>query len=225
MSFSTTPFSPRGRACVRVPGLPTGRPPCDTQPMVDPSTGTRWPRTSSACMPTAVDTTRVSTSSTGRSASLGTRTTPCSTQDSSQARSAISCNGRTCRSTPHRSAVVIARLASVHRAVERTRSNSCALSMATAAAEPRVSTDARPGVGLSTGGAFMMSPACGCQQSVRLERLLSEAAADSWPHSGLAEILSIADVTRRSCDLHQRGDDPVGVGVMRAPHLAHAAAA
>jgi hypothetical protein len=47
----------------------------------------------------------------------------------------------------------------------------------------------------------MMSPACGCQQSVRLERLLSEAAADSWPHSGLAEILSIADVTPRSCDL------------------------
>jgi hypothetical protein len=71
----------------------------------------------------------------------------------------------------------------------------------------------------------MMSPACGCQHSVRLERLLSEAAADSWPHSGLAEFLSIADVTRRSCDLHQRGDDPVGVGVMRAPHLAHAAAA
>ena len=176
-------------------------------------------------MPTAVDTTRVSTSSTGRSASLGTRTTPCSAQDSSQARSAISCNGRTCRSTPHSSAVVIARLASVHRAVERTRSNSCALSMATAAAEPRVSTDARRGVGLSTGGAFMMSPACGCQQSVRLERLLSEAAADSWPHSGLAEFLSIADVTRRSCDLHQRGDDPVGVGVMRAPHLTHAAAA
>ncbi len=35
----------------------------------------------------------------------------------------------------------------------------------------------------------------------RLERLLSEAAADSWPHSGLAEILSIADVTPRSCDL------------------------
>ena len=68
-----------------------------------------------------------------------------------------------------------------------------------------------------------MSPACGCQQSVRLERLLSEAAADSWPHSGLAEFLSIADVTRRSCDLHQRGDDPVGV--MRAPHLTHAAAA
>jgi hypothetical protein len=64
-----------------------------------------------------------------------------------------------------------------------------------------------------------MSPACGCQQSVRLERLLSEAAADSWPHSGLAEFLSIADVTRRSCDLHQRGDDPLGVGVMRAtPH-------
>ena len=71
----------------------------------------------------------------------------------------------------------------------------------------------------------MMSPACGCQQSVRLERLLSEAVADSWPHSGLAEFLSIADVTRRSCDLHQRGDDPVGVGVMRAPHLTHAAAA
>jgi hypothetical protein len=70
-----------------------------------------------------------------------------------------------------------------------------------------------------------MSPACGCQQSVRLERLLSEATADSWPHSGLAEFLSIADVTRRSCDLHQRGDDPVGVGVMRAPHLTHAAAA
>jgi hypothetical protein len=70
-----------------------------------------------------------------------------------------------------------------------------------------------------------MSPACGCQQSVRLERLLSEAAADSWPHSGLAEFLSIADVTRRSCDLHQRGDDPAGVGVMRAPHLTHAAAA
>jgi hypothetical protein len=64
-----------------------------------------------------------------------------------------------------------------------------------------------------------MSPACGCQQSVRLERLLSEAAADSgWHHSGLAEFLSIADVTRRSCDLHHRGDDPVGVGVMRAPH-------
>ena len=71
----------------------------------------------------------------------------------------------------------------------------------------------------------MMSPACGCQQSVRLEQLLSEAAADSWPHSGLAEFLSIADVTRRSCDLHQRGDDPVGVGVVRAPHLTHAAAA
>jgi hypothetical protein len=70
-----------------------------------------------------------------------------------------------------------------------------------------------------------MSPACGCQQSVRLERLLSEAAADSWPHSGLAEFLSIAGVTCRSCDLHQRGDDPVGVGVMRAPHPSHAAAA
>src|ERR1700722_4430524 len=40
-----------------------------------------------------------------------------------------------------------------------------------------------------------MSPACGCQQRVRLERLPSEAGADSWPHSGLAEILSIADVT------------------------------
>jgi hypothetical protein len=70
-----------------------------------------------------------------------------------------------------------------------------------------------------------MSPACGYQQSVRLERLLSEATADSWPHSGLAEILSIADVTPRSCDLHQRGDDPVGAGVMGAPHLTHAAAA
>jgi hypothetical protein len=46
-----------------------------------------------------------------------------------------------------------------------------------------------------------MSPACGCQQNIRLERLLSEAAADSWPHSGLAEILSIADVTPRSCDM------------------------
>jgi hypothetical protein len=52
----------------------------------------------------------------------------------------------------------------------------------------------------------MMSPACGCQQSVRLERLLSEAAADSWPHSGLAEILSVADVTPRSCDLHHPPD-------------------
>jgi hypothetical protein len=58
----------------------------------------------------------------------------------------------------------------------------------------------------------MMSPACGCQQSVRLERLLSEAAADSWPHSGLAEFLSIADVTRRSCDLHQRGDGDARAG-------------
>ena len=44
-----------------------------------------------------------------------------------------------------------------------------------------------------------MSPACGCEQSVRFERLLNEAAADSWPHSGLAEILSIAHATPRSC--------------------------
>jgi hypothetical protein len=39
-----------------------------------------------------------------------------------------------------------------------------------------------------------MSPACGCKQSVRRKRLLSEAAADGWPHSGLAEIPSIAHV-------------------------------
>ena len=136
--------------------------------------------------------------STGRSASLGTRTMACSAAVSSQARAAISCS-RACGLAADSSAVVIIRLASVHRAVERTRSNSRALSMALAAAEPRVNTGARRGVGLSTGGAFMMSPACGCQQSVRLERLLSEAAADSWPHSGLAEILSIAHATPRSC--------------------------
>jgi hypothetical protein len=50
----------------------TGSPDRNTPPVVDPSTGTCWPSASSASTPTAVETTRVSTSSAGRSASLGT---------------------------------------------------------------------------------------------------------------------------------------------------------
>ncbi len=46
-----------------------------------------------------------------------------------------------------------------------------------------------------------MSPACGCQQRFGSSDCSVRAAADSWPHSGLAEILSTADITPRTSQL------------------------
>ena len=46
-----------------------------------------------------------------------------------------------------------------------------------------------------------MSPACGCQQRFGSSDCSVRATADSWPHSGLAEILSITDVTPHTSQL------------------------
>ena len=78
-------------------------------------------------------TTRVSTSSAGRSGSLGTSKIACSASANSSARFTMSCKGPVC-GLPDSSAVVISRLAFVHFADSRSRSKSRALSMAAAAA-------------------------------------------------------------------------------------------
>jgi hypothetical protein len=46
-----------------------------------------------------------------------------------------------------------------------------------------------------------MSPACGCQQRFGSSDCSVRATADSWPHSELAEILSITDVTPHTSQL------------------------
>lgn len=56
--------------------------------------------------------------------------------------------------------------------------------------------------GLSSGGAFMMSPICGVIRRVRREQLLSEGSGGQLASSGLAEFPSTAHATPRSRDRH-----------------------
>jgi hypothetical protein len=112
-----------------------GVPDRKTSPVVDPSTGTRWPTRPSVSTPTAVDTTSVPTSAAGSSGSSGVSTMACSASVRAMARSATKLRGSIVGSASDTRAVVIARLASIQRAVVCTRSNSRALSMATAAAD------------------------------------------------------------------------------------------